>query len=230
MPLWHLLSSLTDKIFRGRKVRYMSVNTNLFFNCQTIINAVKKYASVIVVLDAGSFEDWESIASELEKCSRCVRICLVSGSDSEAVDAINRHTAVCGYVRERSLYEMYEEIIGRLCGKIRTICGGIAVTYYSSVDKVIPFDEIYYIETIKQTHMCRIVHKHGADEIRAEISKLIAELDPRFQYARSSTIINLSAVRAVRNSELFFPDGKSCVCTEKYASGILPAMKTAAII
>lgn len=226
-PLWKRLFALTDKLLCKKKNRYMSVNTNLFANRSILLKTVKKYGasgSVIVIIDVGSFEDWQSIAEELEKAVKGIKICLVSESDGEAVEAINSLSSLCGYVREKQLSEMYADVIDRLCSKLRTICGGIAVTRYSSIEKIIPYCDIYYIETIKQTHMCSIVHKNGRDEIRAEISKLIGELDARFRLARASTIVNLSAVKAVKNSEIFFPDGSSRFCTEKYSSEIIPAL------
>lgn len=232
-PLWKRLFALTDKLLCRKKNRYMSVNTNLFTNRSILLKAVKKYGasgSVIVIIDVGSFEDWQNIAEELEKSVKGIKICLVSESDGEAVEAINSLSSLCGYVREKQLSEMYAEVIDRLCSRLRTICGGIAVTRYSSIEKIIPYCDIYYIETIKQTHMCSIVHKNGRDEIRAEISKLIGDLDARFRLARASTIVNLSAVQAVKNSEIFFPDGSSRFCTEKYSSEIILALTKAEAI
>lgn len=229
-PLWKRLFALTDKLLCRKKNRYMSVNTNLISNRPAIMKAVRKYGtsgSAIVVIDVGSFKDWHSIAEELEKEAKGIKICLVSESDGEAVEAINSLSSLCGYVREGQLPEMYAVVIDRLCGRLRTVCGGIAVTRYSSVEKIIPYCDIYYIETVKQTHMCSIVHKNGRDEIRAEISRLIGELDARFRLARASTIVNLSAVKAVKSSEIFFPDGSSCFCTDKYSPGIVSAVKGA---
>ena len=209
-PLWKRLFALTDKFLCRKKNRYMSVNTNLIANRRVLLKAVKKYGtfgSVIVIIDVGSFADWQSIAEELEKAVKGVKICLVSESDSEAVEAINSLSSLCGYVREKQLSKMYADVIYRLCSRLKTICGGIAVTRYSSVEKIIPYCDIYYIETVKHTHMCSIVH------------------------ARASTIVNLFAVKAVKNSEIFFPDGSSRFCTKKYLPELIPAVtKTEAIL
>lgn len=229
-PLWKRLFALTDKLLCRKKNRYMSVNTNLFSNRPALLKAVRKYGtagSVIVIIDVRSFVDWRSIAAELENEVRGIKICLVSEGDGEAAEAINSLSSLCGYVREGQLPEMYAVVIDRLCSRLRTLCGGIAVTRYSSVEKIIPYCDIYYIETVKQTHMCSIVHKNGRDEIRAEISRLIGELDVRFRLARTSTIVNLSAVKAVKNSEIFFPDGSSRFCTDKFSPDIISALKNA---
>lgn len=224
------LSSLTDKLFRGRNARYMSVNSEVFSSRDSVA-AAGKYVSALIIFDVDSFDDWESIVTELEKLGKGIKICLISRAAKGAVRAINSFSSfVCGYVLEECLNEMYEKFINSLFGRIRTVCGGIAVTHYSSVDKVIPFGEIYYIETVKRTHMCRVVHSRGSDEIRADISKLIGELDQRFLIARSSTIINLSAVVGTDGTRVLFPDGKSCICTEKYAHSLIPAMQRAVLI
>ena len=103
------------------------------------------------------------------------------------------------------------------------------ITHYSSVDKVIPFEDIFFIETVKQTHMCKVVHKNGTDEIRCDISKLINELPDTFRIVRSSAIANISEVKMFSDSELFFGNDVSCQCGRKYTSKIIPFMQQTAI-
>jgi hypothetical protein len=223
--LGNKLSKLADDFLRVRKARSMSVSSALYMTEGSILEAVKKFRSAIVVLDVQAFGNWRKIAEEIEKLSRTVRICLVSGTAESAVEAINSLKTVCGYICKDKLERMFEEIFSRFYEKIRTICGGIAVTHYNTVDKVIPFDEISFIETVKQTHMCTIVHKNGRDEIRADISKLIDDLPDVFRIVRSSVIANLSKVVSFSDCELFFRDGGSCLCSRKYSDEIIPSLK-----
>lgn len=219
------LSQLADNFLCVRKARNMSVSSTLFMTEKSLIEAVKRFHSAIVVLDVQAFENWREIALKIEKLSRTVRICLVSGTAESAVEAINTLKTVCGYICKSKLKKMFEEIFSRIYGKVRTVCGGIAITHYSSVDKVIPFDDIIFIETVKQTHMCTVVHKNGQDEIRADISKLIADLPDVFSIVRSSAIANLSKVISYTDCELFFSDGNSCLCSRKYANEIISGLK-----
>lgn len=226
-PLRKKLFALADSFFCRKKSRYISASSNLFMTREAVAAAVKKHQAAIVILDVQSFGNWQEIAEEIEGLNRTVRICLVSGTAEPAIEAINSLKTVCGYICKGKLEKMFEEVFERLYGKIRTVCGGIAVTHCSSLDKVIPFDDIFFIETLKQTHMCKIVHKNGSDEIRADISKLIDELPGVFRIVRSSAIANISEVRAFSNCELFFADGSSCLCSRKYSSEIIPFMKQA---
>lgn len=227
--LWGKLHKLADRFFCSRKSRYMSLSPNRLMTKERLKETIKKYPATIVILDVQSFDDWQEIAEEIESLSKTVRICLVSGTAEPAITAINRLKTICGYLCKNKLDEMFKEVFSRLYGKIKTVCNGITVTYYNSIDKVIPFDEIFFIETVKQTHVCTVVHKNGTDEIRADISKLINELPFVFQVVRSSTIANMSEVKSFSDGELFFSDGSSCFCGKKYTSAIIPFMKQAAL-
>lgn len=215
-PLWKKLFSLTDSFLCHRKSRYMSVSYNLFMTEKTILDAVKNHKSAIVILDVQSFDDWQKIAEEIEVINRSVRICLVSSTSESAINAINCLKTICGYLCKCKLDKMFEDVFLRLYGKIRTVCQGIAITHYNCIDKIIPFEDIFFIETVKQTHMCTIVHKNGKDEIRVNISKLIKELPDIFQIVRSSVIANISEIKAISDCEMFFPNQRSCFGSKKF--------------
>lgn len=223
--LWKKLSSLADRFLCSRKSRYMSVSFNLFVTEKAIAAAVEKHKAAIVIIDVQSFDNWQEIVQRIEGLSRAARICLVSGSPDEAVNAVNGMKSVCGYILGSRLESMFAEVFSGIYGRLRTVCGGIAVTHYSSVEKIIPFDEVFFIETVKQTHMCRILHKNGTDEIRADISKLIGELPEIFQIVRSSAIANLSNAKAFSDGDLIFADGSVCQCVKKYSSEISGILK-----
>ena len=224
------LFALADKFLCKRKSRYMSIASNLCMTKKSIASTIKKYKAAIVILDVQSFDDWQKIAREIEGLSKTVKICLVSDTSEAAIAAINCFKTVCGYICKTDLPNMFNEIFSNLYGRIKTLCGGVMVTHYSSVDKVIPFEDILFIETIKQTHMCTVVHKNGTDEIRADISKLIDELPDVFQIIRSSAIANMSEIRSYSDCEIFFSDGSSCFCSKKYASNLIQNMNQPALI
>lgn len=227
--MWKKLSALADKFLCSRRSRYMSVSFNLFSTEKAIEAAVEKRKAAIVIIDVQSFENWQEIVQRIEAVSRAARICLVSASAEAAVNAINGLKSVCGYILGGRLEKMFAEVFSDLCGRLRTVCGGITVTHYSSVEKIIPFDEVFFIETVKRTHMCKILHKNGSDEVRADISKLIGELPDTFCIARSSAIANLSNVTAFADGELTFTDGSSCQCVKKYSSEISELLKRTVI-
>lgn len=223
--LWKKLFALADKFLCSRRSRYMSVSFNLFSTEKAIAAAVEKRKAAIVIIDVQSFDNWQEIVQNIERISRTARICLVSSSPDAAVKAVNGLKSVCGYILGCRLEKMFAEVFSEIYSRLRTVCGGIALTRCSSVEKIIPFDDVFFIETVKQTHMCRILHKNGSDEIRADISKLIWELPEAFCITRSSAIANLSNVTAFSDGGLIFSDGSSCPCVKKYFSEISELLK-----
>ncbi|MGN0607194.1 MAG: LytTR family transcriptional regulator DNA-binding domain-containing protein [Oscillospiraceae bacterium] len=192
-----------------------------------IAAAVKKQQSAIVILDVQSFDNWLGVAEIIESLNRTVSICLISNTVEPAIEAINNLKKVCGYIYKDELANMFESVFTRIYGNLRTVCGEIAVIHYNSMNKIIPFEDIFYIERSEQTQLCTVVHKNGTDEIRANISKLINELPEVFQVVRSSTIANISQVVSFSDCELIFAGGISCLCSKKHFSEIKAFMKQA---
>lgn len=117
------------------------------------------------------------------------------------------------------------DVLKTIAGKMEQLCKGLVVFHYN-MDMLIPYDDIYYIETIKSTHCCLIWHKHGAEKIRANIKDLIVKLDGRFEVVHASTIANLSLVKTIdrKNRSLYFTEEVSCgysnACSKKIRSRI----------
>ncbi|MFQ9704668.1 MAG: LytTR family DNA-binding domain-containing protein [Enterocloster clostridioformis] len=77
---------------------------------------------------------------------------------------------------------------------------------------------IYYIETVKGTHMCNIHRSDGVYAFRSGIKELSEKLGPPFRQVRASTIANLSNVRSFEPNPgiLSFTGGISCCCSRSY--------------
>lgn len=222
---WEQLFSLANKFLCSRKSRYMSVSSNMYATEIEIAAAVKNQQSAIIILDVQSFDNWLGVAEIIESLNKTVSICLISNTVEPAIEAINNLKKVCGYIYKDELANMFESVFTRIYGNLRTVCGGIAVTHYNSMDKIIPFEDIFFIERSDQTHMCTVVHKNGTDKIRANISKLINELPDVFKIVRPSTIANISQVVSFSDCELFFSGGNSCLCSKKHFSEIIAFIK-----
>lgn len=83
--------------------------------------------------------------------------------------------------------------------------------------------DVYYIETIKSTHYCEIVHKNGVGKIHADITPLQEELAPFLMRTKASTLANMALVQIIdtKNRILYFDDGIYCT----YAQRLSPEMK-----
>lgn len=82
------------------------------------------------------------------------------------------------------------------------------------------FENIYFFESIKSTHYCRIVHKDGENKIHSDITPLLQYLSPNFIRCRSSTIVNLSQIIKIDkdNRLLLFENGTYCDYAREYYS------------
>lgn len=225
--LWDQLFFLANKFLSNRKSRYMSVSSGLYVTEIEIAAAVKNQQSAIVILDVQSFDNWLGLAKVIESLNKTVSICLISDTVEPAIEAINNLKKVCGYIYKDELANMFESVFSRIYGNLRTVCGGVSVTHSNSMDKIIPFEDIIFIERSDHPYLCKVVHKNGTDEINANFSKLIHELPDVFKIVRPSTIANISQVVSVFDCELFFTDGSSCLCSPKHLSEILAFMKQA---
>lgn len=56
------------------------------------------------------------------------------------------------------------------------------------------YRDIYYIETIKSTHYCRVVHKNGEGKLHGDIKPLEQETGGYFLKVKASTLVNISLI------------------------------------
>lgn len=81
-----------------------------------------------------------------------------------------------------------------------------------NISSKVYFRDIYYIETIKSTHYCKIVHAKGINKIYSDITPLAYKLGGPFVRCRSSTIVNINQVIEIdrENRLLYFENGNYC--------------------
>ena len=77
--------------------------------------------------------------------------------------------------------------------------------------------DIYYFETIKSSHYCKVVHKEGTGKIHADVKPLYEKVAPYFFQTKSSTLANLDLVRKVdtRNQILYFEENIFCTYAQR---------------
>lgn len=118
------------------------------------------------------------------------------------------------------------DILKTIADKMEKLCRGILIFHYN-IDRLIPYEDIYYIETIKSTHCCMIRHRQGTEKLRANIKDLIVQLDGRFEIVHASTIANLSLVKKIdrKNRSLYFTDEVNCGYSNACAKKIRTRMQ-----
>lgn len=74
-------------------------------------------------------------------------------------------------------------------------------------------EDIYYIETIKSTHYCRVVHKSGEGKIHADITPLEKKLEGYLFKTKSSTLINPALVWKIHTGKRHIYFSEDIYCT-----------------
>lgn len=223
-----------DILYNNKQLKHLSLHWMLPRNLNELEGCLSDKKTYLIIIDISCSELWENDILILSQRYKQMAFCILSDSSESFACAYNRlnNNRIYGFVNYRSkdCKTTLREIFIKVHKEIFVICGGILVTEDNMLIKVIPMSDVYYIETIKQTHNCTIYHKNGTDKIRADISKLIMQLDSRFEIIRSSTIANLSAVRYIKNRDLFFDNGCFCTITESNLAAIKRHMSELAII
>lgn len=214
-----------DNIIAGKRLRIMSVYPTMPRNADELAQDIKPNKGYLVIMDIIGFPRWKEIIGQITESSHRISFCLVSDSHKAAAEAVNSGQNICGYINiNEGLNEGLENALVQIYKRIATVCGGIMTSDKSGALKVISFNDIYYIETIKQKHLCTVYHKNGSDIIRADISKLIKNLDGRFEITRSSTIANLSLAEKISDGMIYFVNGDCCSIAAKKVGDVKKAM------
>ena len=132
---------------------------------------------------------------------------------------------VIGYLQynNKRLMTDYKNMVIKFAANICTAFNGLfAYDKENNSCRLIPYDEIYYIETIKGTHYCIIYHKNGVCQIKAEINNLVKYLPFAFCKCRSSTIANLRYVIKIdfSNAMMYFTKDIACTYSIKNKSAV----------
>lgn len=220
-----------DNIIAEKRLRLMSVYPTMPRNADELVKSIKPNKGYLVIIDIIDCPRRKEIIEQITERSNRISFCLVSDSDKAAAEAVNSGLNICGYVNvNEGLTEGLESALVQIYKRIITLCGGIMTSDESGALKVISFNDIYYIETIKQKHLCTVYHKNGSDIIRADISKLIKNLDGRFEITRSSTIANLSLAEKISDGMIYFVNGDCCSIAAKKVGDIKKAMLETAVL
>jgi|GEM_PF-2415145 hypothetical protein len=107
-----------------------------------------------------------------------------------------------------------------------TIPNGLFIST-KQTKELIPFNYIYYIETIKGSHYCKIICDKKSHIFRGNIYETITMLDKRFLIVRASTIVNLDKIISIdtKNKYLHFNNNEFCSYSAKNYKKICKKIK-----
>lgn len=220
------ITHMADNVIAQKRLRLMSINTAEPKNADELIKNIKPNKGYLVIMDIICFPDWKKIIGKISEKFHYISFCLISNDNIAAAEAINSSFSICGYINTKNteLADELEKVLTQIYARVSTVCRGIMTSDENGALKIIDFNDIYYIETIKQQHRCTVYHKNGSDVIRADISKLIKNLDGRFEITRSSTIANLSMAKSISDGMICFENGDCCSIAAKRVGEIKKTM------
>lgn len=221
--LFRQLYAAADTAISNRRLRGMELYA---FRSLTPEELIKEAAGSpadlwLMFFDSDSRPDWPDVLDRLTSFSSQIMVCIVSSDYSTAARLINSHSVrgVAGYI-----HPVHDDI-ERSCLNILTYLNRrvnstdeFLIVHGNSQEARLPLASIYYIETVKGTHMCSIHCSDGVYSFRSGIKELSEKLSPPFCQIRASTIANLSNVRSFEPSQgiLSFTGGISCCCSRSY--------------
>ena len=221
--LFRQLYAAADTAISNRRLRGMELYAFRSLTPEELINeAAGSPADLwLMFFDSDSRPDWPDVLDRLTSFSSQIMVCIVSSDYSTAARLINSHSVrgVAGYIHpvhdnlERSCLNILTYLNRRV-----TSADGFLIVHGSRRDTRLSFSSIYYIETVKGTHMCNIHCSDGVYTFRSGIKELSEKLKPPFRQVRASTIANLSNVRSFEPNQgiLSFTGGISCCCSRSY--------------
>ena len=175
----------------------------------------------LMFFDSDSRPDWTDVLDRLTTYSSQIMVCVVSSDYSTAARLVNSHSVrgIAGYIHpvHDNLERSCLNILTYLNRRVNS-ADGFLIVHGSKQEARLPLSSIYYIETVKGTHMCNIHCSDGVYAFRSGIKELSEKLGPPFRQVRASTIANLSNVRSFEPNPgiLSFTGGISCCCSRSY--------------
>ena len=215
---------MIDQILYEKKIKRLSLYDQVIrFEELKKLPSSENYLFFVDVQEEQTHAAIQMIELVMKLFPRCNLVLLVDSGIhiQNMVNAIGMINGIINFQWEWK--EQLTDILKTIADKMEKLCRGILIFHYN-IDRMIPYEDIYYIETIKSTHCCMIRHKQGTEKLRANIKDLIVQLDGRFEIVHASTIANLSLVKKIdrKSRSLYFTDEVNCgysnACAKKIRS------------
>lgn len=176
-----------------------------------------------VLIDTISYPDIPATLLYLQMHIKSFIAGVLAINEQYASALLNVPSSVYGYINimKKDVYEQLNTVLYCLNNRCQVMRSKLYVNY-GGATHFIDFKDIYFIETEKGTHNCTIYCARGTFPVRTTIKNLITKLDHRFLIVRSSTIVNLAAVRRIDYTKrvMYFSDQLTCTYSQNYYQNI----------
>lgn len=163
-------------------------------------------------------------ANDLFKDFPYAQLGILSDNDQNYTYLTNRLSGIrgCVNIHGHLWRQELEALLQSLSNHVSSVQTSLVISHKLE-DYVIPFPSIFYIETLKGSHYCKIRSSVSVPPFRGNIYEIVRLLDDRFLVVRSSTIANLSLVTRIDRKKklLVFEDDVCCSYSERFYQDIV---------
>lgn len=207
-------------------------NLNIYSNEATDLRELKRLSirsgGYFVIVDIREEANWKTIFERVLEFLPQSIFSIIANEDYRAKEILNSIYLVLGYVNinRDPIDHSLERILIELHSHISRIGTGIFIHKNNEL-QVVPYEDILYVETIKMSHLCAIYTANSVVCLRADIRKLIKQMDCRFFVTRASTIANLSKVIKINTElqQIIFENSSCCTYAKKNLSLLRKRLK-----
>jgi DNA-binding LytR/AlgR family response regulator len=149
---------------------------------------------------------------------------IVSGSYQQAVTLVNSMHGIAGCIAiEENKWEVQLLLLLHQLDKKEIVANRALLLNQNGVNRIIPYDVIDYIETVKGQHYCMVNYNRKQVKIRGSIRELRVVLDDNFVRVKSSVIVNVSNIEVLYRREhmILFRNGECCYFSKGFEKSLM---------
>lgn len=226
--LAHSLLAQVDSILTQKKISSLSLYSHQSYTLPQLISISSSLFSSYILIDTLTYPDLSHTMSLLKKYLPQCLFGLVSNEPSHAAYFLNNPYPTYGFLDFTSTAwkTTLSFILSNLKAYFSLYPQKLLVTV-KDISYLLDYEDIFLIETIKETHYCMIHHQNGDYKMRSNIKLLKTTLDKRFFQIRSSTIVNLDFIRKinVKLRQITLKNGFTCTYTHAVEKKLLNTYK-----
>ena len=153
---------------------------------------------------------------------------IISGTYQQAVSVVNNIGKIQGCIamEEPEWMAQLRFLLHRL-NKKGQVANQAMMWNVNGVSKIIPYEEIDFINTVKGKHYCIVYYGKKQMKIRSSIRDLNMLLDERFVQVKSSVIANITKIEALdrKENKILFRNGVFCYFSEGYKKNLFDRIR-----
>ena len=172
-----------------------------------------KYDVVLMDIDWKTEKTGIDFSSELKQLSPNTKIIYITAYTLDYVeDAVLRTPNLCGFINKPIKEEILYKSLEKIQRELKETDGKLIIKYKSNVS-VIPFGDIYYLES--QLHKVAVKLQNQEYQCTEKLTDIKKRLDIQFLECHKSYIVNMNHIAEIHNTEILMENGEVIPISKK---------------